>query len=136
MTSVSDFAFLARSTTCWTRGLPVEEATILPGKRVEEKRAGITPIAAKADPQTAWLRSTPNCGARIRSTRGVCQGIRNWSSIRTQPWQFGNLPGIERLNSSNDRDRTGEIHNGQFDRRVRIAWGRRGGQKDSSPRHR
>ena len=63
ITSRNRFAIRARSTTCCTSGLPVALATILPGKRVEEKRAGITAIAAKADP------STTNPGQLITAER-------------------------------------------------------------------
>src|SRR5580658_9059382 len=64
ITSRNRFASRARSTTCCTSGLPVALATILPGKRVEEKRAGITAIAAKADPRTI------NSGQLITAERG------------------------------------------------------------------
>jgi hypothetical protein len=63
----------ARSTTCCTSGLPVALATILPGKRVDEKRAGITAIAAKADP------STTNPGQLITAERGY-DGL--WVSVK------------------------------------------------------
>ena len=63
----------ARSTTCWTSGFPVSEARILAGKRVEPKRAGMTTVAAKADPlftQIGASGPTFNCRANLPAMPG------------------------------------------------------------------
>src|SRR5438552_6725690 len=80
MTLRTFFAFLACSTTCWTRGFPVSAAIIFPGNRLDAKRAGMTTVAAKVGPredvsgqlQTAGRqycrgRSIANCQLTIRN---------------------------------------------------------------------
>src|ERR1039457_7020655 len=82
-----------RSTTCWTSGMPVSEARILAGKRVDPKRAGITTVAAKVEPLFDGPKVNFKLLGKDNATIELCQTLpefaAGWPSTGNPKPEYG-----------------------------------------------